>query len=264
LRLQNVDFCFKPLKNRIDCVHYTETNSPCAFNVCLFKAPKGRSLIEFQRRCGCVIGFRRLFQQALFAFWKDGTAKGSSSSSPVLPRPPPELTLDRETALLMLQTLCDRDVSLEYGRENLRVLSCLSKQTHNLAILLQVKPDISELLLQIFHSKDVETLRCAAIFLANVLSSSRSPGLGRKHVPLLFDVLSSSDLIAPGFSETIRDLLHVEVKRHIIRSLIAVSSKNPSIISQDSKYVKLLQETARANDSQLQTYANQALFNLVG
>jgi hypothetical protein len=63
LQAQNIDFSFISSKSKIECVWYTETNASCTFNIRIFKSPnqKARHLVEFQRRTGCVVAFRRIF-----------------------------------------------------------------------------------------------------------------------------------------------------------------------------------------------------------
>jgi len=261
---QCIDFSFVPSKSKIDCVCYTETNASCTFLVHIFSSPnqKARHLVEFQRRSGCVIAFRRIFQRLLVAFSQSGVALGPAVSA-LPPYPSMEVSLDKKTAALMLQTLCE-DVSLEYSRETLRVLSCLSKQSGNLAVLLQVNPNLPELLVTFLKSKDVETLRCAANFLANTLSDQSSHNMIRKNISILFDVYASNDLISPGFGTAARNLLQLEVKRQITRSLVTLSSKSTNAISKDplfSSYVKILKEATLSPDSKLQTFASQTMMN---
>jgi len=246
-------------------VCYTETNASCSFNIRIFKSPnqKARHLVEFQRRSGCVIAFRRIFQRLLVSFSRNGVVLGSTVLA-VPPQAPVEINLDKKTAALMLQTLSEQDVCLEYSRETLRVLSCLSKQSNNLSTLLQVNPNLPELLVQFLKSKDVETLRCAADFLANTLSVQSSHVIIRQHISSLFDAYSSNDLISPGFGTAARNLLQLEVKRQITRSLLTLSSKSTDAISQNphfSSYVKVLKEATLSPDSKLQTFASQTLMN---
>jgi len=239
-------------------------NLACPFNIRVFKSPtqKARLLVEFQRRNGCVMAFSKIYQRLLCSFSSEGIAVGPPPR-PLLSLPSFDLVLDKKTAALMIQTLCQPDVSLECIRETLRVLSCLSKQSQNLEILFEVNSNLPELLISFLKSKDVETLRCAATFLANILAVHSTHVVVREHISLLFDVFSSNDLISPGFSTNTRNLLHLEVKRHISRSLATLSSKGTSI-SKDplfSSYVKTLKETTLSPDTKLQAFANQTLLN---
>jgi hypothetical protein len=265
LAQQCIDFSLAPSRCKIDCVWYTETNATCTFIVRIFSSPnqKARHLVEFQRRSGCVMAFRKVFQRLLVSFSQSGVALGPAVA--VLPTfPSMDVNLDKKTAALMLQTLCCEDVGLEYARETLRALSCLSKKSNNLAILLQVNPKLPELLVNILKSKDVETLRCAATFLANTLTEQSSHNVIRENISVLFDVYSASDLISPGFGTGARNLIQLELKRQITRCLAALSFKSTNAISKDplfSSYIKLLKEATLSPDSKLQAFATQTLVN---
>jgi len=164
----------------------------------------------------------------------------------------------------MLQTLSEQDTCLEYCRETLCVLSCISKQPRNIALLLEVNPKLPDLLIHFFKSKDVETLRFTASFLSNLLSIRSSHPVVRENLSLLFNAYSSNDLISPGFGRNARTLLHLETKRQITRCLISLTSNNSDIINKNpqiSSYTKVLKEATSSHDFQLQRLAEQTLMN---
>jgi len=264
LQHHQIDFSFASEKFKLQCVWYTEANVSCVFVIRIFKSlqQKAQHLVEFQRRNGCVIAFRRLFHQLLRTFSHDGVALDSVAAD--VPLPCSEINLDKKTATLMLQTLSSQDVSLEYIRETLRVLSCLSKQPCNLAMLLQVNGKLPELLLQFLKSKDVEILRCAALFLANLVSVHSNNTVLHKHVSFFFDAYTATDLESPGYGSTARNLIHLEIKRQLTRSILALTAKNSDAIAKQplfSNYVKVLKEATLSPDSKLQNFANQTLIH---
>jgi len=238
LHRYQIDFSFASEKFKIQCVWYTETNISCVFVIRIFKSlQNGRHLVEFQRRNGCVIAFRRLFQQLLRTFSHDGVAHGSVL--PEVPSPFGDCNLDKKTAALMLQTLSGQDVSLEYARETLRVLSCLSKQPNNVAMLLHVNEKLPELLLQFLKSKDVEILRCAAHLLANLVCGPSSNVALQKNLSILFDAYTASDLQSPGYGAGARNLMQLEIKRQISRSILTLTAKKYGCNYQTTTFFKL-------------------------
>jgi len=263
LQHHQIDFYFASEKFKVQCVWYTETNASCVFVIRIFKTlhQSARHLVEFQRRNGCVIAFRRLFQRLLSNSSRDGMALGSVVTE--IPLPPfQEINLDKKTATLMLQTLSGQDTSLEYLRETLQVLSCLSKQPSNLAMLLHVNAKLPELLLQFLKSKDGEILRCAAHFLANLLSFHTNNMATQKHISLLFETYTTTAFGCPGYGSTARNLIQLEIKRQLARSILILTSKNSDAITKEpcvSSYVKVLKEATLSRDSRLQDFANQTL-----
>jgi len=257
---------FSHVSAKIDCVCYTESNACCTFTIRVFESPnpRARYLVEVQRRSGCVVAFRRIFHLLLLSFSQNGVALGSPPTSEIPPQPSPEINLDKKTAALMLQTLSEQDTCLEYCRETLCVLSCISKQPRNIALLLEVNPKLPDLLIHFFKSKDVETLRFTASFLSNLLSIRSSHPVVRENLSLLFNAYSSNDLISPGFGRNARTLLHLETKRQITRCLISLTSNNSDIINKNpqiSSYTKVLKEATSSHDFQLQRLAEQTLMN---
>jgi len=257
-----IDYSFASEKFRIQCVWYTETNISCVFVIHIFKSlQNGKLLVEFQRRNGCVIAFRRLYQQLLRTFSHDGVALGSVFAE--VPPPFVDCNLDKKTAATMLQTLSGQDVSLEYTREILRVLSCLSKQTNNVAMLLHVNEKLPELLFHFLKSKDVEILRCAAHLLANLVCGSNTAL--QNNISLLFDAYTVNDLQSPGYGAGARNLMQLEIKRQISRSILTITARNTDAITKQphfSNYVKVLKEASLSPDSKLQNFASQTLVQI--
>jgi len=255
---QNIDFELNPQKYKLTCVFYNETNVPCAFNVSLFQCPtnKAKHLVEFQRKSGCVVSFRKLYSVFLNTFLKQGFVKGE----PVpVPRSLPflgEVELDEKTLSVMFRSLYSSEC-FEDSREVLRAFANWSRTQKNLVLMLKMKPDFATLLLQLLSSEDADTIRCAATILANLAAVSSVLSFSSCSSSL-FNVLSLNDIVAPGFNTTASKLILIEAKRQITRCLIFLTK---DLVIKEAHQRRVLEDLVSVSDKRLSGLVGEVLRN---
>jgi len=258
-KMKRIDIEYKPLNNKIKGVYYChDSGSPCTFHIKLFKAPLGckeKYLLEVQRRYGCVVVFRKLYQQILQALTAEGIAvpftKTAISSSSILA--PGQIVLDKPTLEILMKGV-KSNTNLEHLREILRLLACLSNSAQNRALLVEShsETNLCDLLARVLQLPDVEVRRCGAAFLGNIatVTNLRSE-LISKLLGTMFNILSGSTCGSAGFGEGCGELIKRETQRQIVRALLLISETHAKQIIQDpsaSSYVKTLTNLQSSND----------------
>jgi len=280
LQKKGVDYDYKPLTHKIKCIFYdSENSSPCTFNINLFQAPlstpKAKYLVEFQRRYGCVVVFRKFYQTLLQSLVKGGLGvplvARSLNPLPVLSLDyDPVMTLDKDTLKILSQAVGSpgkASSNLEYLRETTRLLATLSKSSQNRAVFIEShgsQIDLCELIGQILQLPDVEVRRCGATFLGNlaVLETLREE-LITKLLPVMFQTLSKSDIGCAGFGDSA--LIEKETHRQIVRALNTMIDTHAKQVVQDpffSQYRKILVSLKASSDQNLRADVLLALQQL--
>jgi hypothetical protein len=253
LQKRNIDHDYKAWNHKIKGVIYdNENSSPCTFNIKLFQAPlgakKAKYLLEFQRRYGCVVVFRKFYQQVLQTLVAEGVAiplVPTSSISATSLLAPGQLVLDKGTLEILMRGVGKSSSNLEHLREIIRLLASLSKSSHNRAVLAESHgtTNLCDILARVLQLPDVEVRRCGATFLGNIAVLEDLRGeLISKLLAVMFKILSSSDCGSSGFSDC-SDLMGRETQRQIIRALALITETHAKQVSQDplfSQYFKAL------------------------
>jgi len=241
---------FSPLKSRIHGLMYSSVDAaPCTFKINLFKAPKNTKkanfLVEVQRRYGCVVLFRRFYQQMLQVLTTEGVAISLSASSAlsVTPPAPSSISLDKEAVEDLFRNLGNPaklgSVTLESLRETLRVFVTVSKTSQNRLALLSSTTNRSKLLdiiLNALQLSDSEVKRCGATLLCNMASvESLRSELVSKLVSCMFELLENAgDSGAAGFASS--SLIDTEIQRQIAQALVILTQTNAVDVSRQTNY----------------------------
>jgi hypothetical protein len=264
LQKRNIDHDYKPLIHKIKGVFYdSENSSPCTFNIKLFQAPlgtkKARYLLEFQRRYGCVVVFRKFYSQILQTLLVEGIAiplVSSTSLSPASILAPGQIVLDKGTLDILMKGVGKSSSNLEHLREIIRLLAMLSKSSHNRAVLAESHgtTNLCDILARVLQLPDVEVRRCGATFLNNIAALEDLRGeLISKLLAVMFKILSGSDCASAGFGDC-GELMGRETQRQIIRALALMTETHAKQVCQDplfSQYHKALTTLQTCSDSVL-------------
>jgi len=281
LKKQNVTYEFDKFKNKIKGVMYsTHDNAPCTFRVNLFKAPenakKAKFLVEVQRRFGCVVVFRRFYQQFLQTLATEGTAIPFSPLKPattdLLQSSLSQVTLDKTSLDLLFRSLGNPSkfgtASLETLRETLRVLANLSRTSQNKEVLVDAETDRSilfEILLSALKLPDGEVRRCGATLLNNIatLKTIRSE-LITKLATCMFQMLdNTSDVSVAGFMSG--SLMEKESQRQIAQALAVLTETHASEVVRQSNYPyfqEVLDKHKTSSDELLRESVQATIANL--
>jgi len=275
LRKRNIDHNYQPLNHKIKGVYYdSENSSPCTFNIKLFNAPlgtKSKYLLEFQRRYGCVVVFRKFYQQLVQALSTEGVAVPLIQMPTMAPSPivaPGQIVLDKETLQILMRGVGKSNSNLEHLREIVRLLACLSKSTQNRSVLAEAhsSTNLVEILARVLQLPDVEVRRCGATLLANIAAMEKIRGeLISKLLAIMFKILPSSDCGSAGFGEECVELMGRETQRQIGRALALITETHAKQIIQDplySQYLKTLTNLQSNNDTALRADAIVTLQHL--
>jgi len=250
------------LSHKIKGVFYdTEGGSPCTFAIKLFKAPlgsKAKYLLEFQRRYGCVVVFRKFYHQILQTLTTEGVAVplvqspvSSSSSSIIVPG---QIVLDKGTLEILTRGVGKSGANLEHLREIISVLACLSKSDQNRIVLAESHSttNLCDILARVLQLPDVEIRRCGATFLKNIATLEKIRGeLITKLLGTMFRLLSSSDCGSSGFGGECDELITRETQRQVVRALALITETHAKQIIQDplsSQYLKTLSNLQASSD----------------
>jgi len=217
---------------------------------------KEKYLLEVQRRYGCVVVFRRLYQQILQALLAEGVAvpfaKTAISSSSILA--PGQISLDKPTLEILMKGVGKSNTNLEHLREIIRLLALLSNSAENRALLAESNSEtnLCDILARVLQLPDVEVRRCGARFLGNIatVANLRSE-LITKLLGIMFSILSGSTCGSAGFGEGCGELIKREIQRQIVRALFLISETHAKQISEDpsaSSYLKTLSNLQTTND----------------
>jgi len=276
LQKRHIDHDYKPLSHKIKGVIYdNENSSPCTFNIRLFQAPlgtkKAKYLLEVQRRYGCVVVFRKFYQQVLQTLLAEGVAIPlahiSSSVSPISVLTPGQVVLDKQTLEILMRGVGKSSANLEHLREIVRLLASLSKSSHNRAVLAESHgtTNLCDILARVLQLPDVEVRRCGATFLGNIAVLEDLRGeLISKLLAVMFRILSSTDVGSAGFSDCV-ELMGRETQRQILRALALMTETHAKQVSQDplfSQYFKALTKLQTCSDSVIRSDVNVTLQHL--
>jgi DNA-binding transcriptional ArsR family regulator len=261
-------------------MYSTHDNAPCTFRVNLFKAPenakKAKFLVEVQRRFGCVVVFRRFYQQFLQALATEGVAIPFFPLKPAattdLQPSPSQVTLDKTSLDLLLRSLGNPSkfgtVSLETLRETLRVLANLSRTSQNKEVLVDAETDRSilfEILLSALKLPDGEVRRCSATLLNNIatLKTVRSE-LITKLATCMFQTLdNTSDVSVAGFMSG--SLMEKESQRQIAQALVMLTETHASEVVRQPNYPyfqEVLDKHKTSSDELLRESVQATITNL--
>jgi len=275
LSKRNIDHNYQPLNHKIRGVYYDSDNStPCTFNIELFKAPLGteaKYLLECQRRYGCVVVFRKFYNQILQALSAEGIAVPlvqAPTFSPSSTVAPGQVLLDKETLSILMRGVGKSNSNLEHLREIVRLLACLSKSSQNRSVLAEAhnSTNIVDILGRVLQLPDVEVRRCGATLLANIASMEKIRGELISHLlAIIFKILPSPDCDCAGFGEECVELMGRETQRQLGRALALISETHAKQIIQDplySQYLKTLTSLQSNNDTALRADAIVTLQHL--
>eukprot|EP00456_Euglypha_rotunda_P066329 TRINITY_DN570_c0_g1_i24.p1 TRINITY_DN570_c0_g1~~TRINITY_DN570_c0_g1_i24.p1 ORF type:complete len:195 (+),score=15.27 TRINITY_DN570_c0_g1_i24:278-862(+) len=162
-------------------MYSSDDSAPCTFKINLFKAPatakKATCLVEVQRRYGCIVIFRRFYQQILQALTTEGVAISVSTLNAPTTIPPSTVNLDKSTVDALFRSIGNPSklstMTLENLRETMRVFATVSKTSQNKSVLVSSDSDRSnliEIILSALKLSDYEVRRCAATLLNNMSS----------------------------------------------------------------------------------------------
>jgi len=267
LQKRSIDHDYKPLTHKIKGVFYdNENSSPCTFNIQLFQAPlgakKAKYLVEFQRRYGCVVVFRKFYQQILQTLVTEGVGVPLVPGSlPPMSVSPGQVVLDKGTLEILMRGVgsVGKPTNLEHLREIIRLLAILSKSSQNRAVLAESHgsgPDrinLCDLIARILQLPDVEVRRCGATFLGNIATLETLRGeLITKLLAIMFQVLSNSDVPAAGFGADCVSLMGKETQRQIVRALVLITETHAKQVVQDplfAQYAKVLAGLKSSGDA---------------
>jgi len=274
LRKRNIDHNYQSLIHKIKGVYYdSENSSPCTFNIKLFKAPLGteaKYLLEFQRRYGCVVVFRRFYQQILQTLTSEGVAVPlvqTPISAPSSLIAPGQVVLDKETLAILMRGVGKSNSNLEHLREIMRLLACLSKSSQNRSVLTEghSSTNLVDVLGRILQLPDVEVRRCGATLLANIASMEKIRGELIQLLAIMFKILLGTNCDSAGFGEECVELMGRETQRQVGRALALITETHAKQIIQDplySQYLKTLTNLQSSNDIALRADAIVALQHL--
>jgi len=273
LRKRNIDHSYQSGIHKIKGVYYDSENStPCTFNIKLFKAPLGteaKYLLEFQRRYGCVVVFRRFYQQILQTLTSEGVAVPlvqTPISAPSCLIAPGQVVLDKETRAILMRGVGKSNSNLEHLREIMRLLACLSKSSQNRSVLTEghSSTNLVDVLGRILQLPDVEVRRCGATLLANIASTEKIRGeLITQLLAIMFKILLGTNCDSAGFGEV--ELMGRETQRQVGRALALITETHAKQIIQDplySQYLKTLTNLQSSNDTALRADAILTLQHL--
>jgi len=275
LRKRSIDHNYQSGIHKIKGVYYDSENStPCTFNIKLFKAPLGtdaKYLLEFQRRYGCVVVFRRFYQQILQTLTSEGVAVPlvqTPISAPSSLIAPGQVVLDKETLAILMRGVGKSNSNLEHLREIMRLLAFLSKSTQNRSVLTEghSSTNLVDVLGRILQLPDVEVRRCGATLLANIASMEKIRGELITHLlAIMFKILQVTNCDSAGFGEECVELMGRETQRQVGRALALITETHAKQIIQDplySQYLKTLTNLQSSNDTALRADAIVTLQHL--
>jgi len=215
-------------------------------------------LVEVQRRYGCVVLFRRFYQQILQALTTEGVAVPISTSSASSATPPSSISLDKGTVDALFQSIGNPaklgTATLENLRETMRIFALVSKTSQNKLALVSSDADRSKLLdiiLNTLQLSDFEVRRCGATLLSNMASveSIRSE-LVSKLAGCMFQLLENADVSAvAGFTSS--SLIGTEIHRQIAQALVLLTQTHAvDVIRQPNSlhYLEILNKQKVAPD----------------
>jgi len=216
--------------------------------------------VEVQRRYGCIVLFRRFYQQLLQALTTEGVAIPLSTAGTSSTTSPSTISLDKDTLDALFKGLGPselRTAPLENLRETMRVFATISKTSQNKAYLVSSDSDRSNLLEVILNTmqvSDYEVRRCAATLLNNmVIVESLRGELISKLANCMFKSLENTDdSTAAGF--TLSSLVEIEIQRQIAQALVVVTQTHAKDLSQQpdySHYLEVLNKQKVASDESL-------------
>jgi len=281
LKKRKIIYDFVQLKNKIKGVMYsTDDSAPCTFRINLFKAPnnvkKAKFLVEIQRRYGCVVVFRRFYQQFLQALVSEGIAIPFSALTPAADLQPSQVSqvsLDKTTLDILLRSIGNPSklstANLENLRETLRVLASLSRTSQNKAVLVSAETDRSnlfEVLLSVLKLPDGEVRRCGATLLNNLAALESIRGeLLTKLASCMFQMLdtTSDDLVVAGFMSG--SLIEREIQRQIAQALAMLTETHASDLVRQSNYsyfLEILNKHKTSSDELLKDSVRVTIANL--
>jgi len=244
---------FFPLKHKIKGLMYSsEDSAPCTFKISLFKAPKNTKkatfLVEIQRRYGCIVLFRRFYQQILQALTMEGAAIPILAASTSSTTSASTISLDKGTIDALFRSLGSPSklstATLENLRETMRIFATISKTTPNKMALVSTDSDRSnllELILNTLQVSDFEVRRCGATLLSNMatVESLRSE-LIPKLTGCMFKLLENTDdSTAAGF--TLSYLVEIEIQRQIAQALATITQTHGKDLMQQPDYSHYLE-----------------------
>lgn len=282
LKKRNISYEFEKLKNKIHVVMYSDEDSaPCTFKINLFKAPentkKAKFLVEIQRRFGCVVVFRRFYQQFLQALVTEGVAipfaplKPAAEIQPTLSQS--QVTLDKTSLDLLLRNIGTpskfSSASLESLRETLRVLANLSRASQNKEFLVHTESERStlfEILLSALKLPDGEVRRCGATLLSNIATvKTIRAELITKLATCMFQTLddTSDSVSVAGFMAG--SLMEKESQRQIAKALANITETHASEIIRQSNYPyfqEVLQKQTTSLDEVVRKNVQTTISNL--
>jgi len=220
-KLPNVDIELVASSHKIKGIAYGPgySSGTCNFRVFLYTSSRSKFLVEFQRRSGCGILFRRIYTEAL-ALAGIQSDKKKASPLPLAITPwnliAKEAGLDldvvlNESTAKQLWSWASEDLS-DQSREALRLLSSFSDSTENQAMILRVAggaDGFTRLVLSWIESWDTEISRYGCLLLANVcIGQQLQEELGTRLFEPFCSVLSQA-----------HSLDSLEAKRIILRCL---------------------------------------------
>jgi len=236
--ISGVEVLFLQNAHKIKCCAYFDGDS-CTFRVHMFKAQvKGQYLIEFQRRAGCCVVFRRVYSKVSSRFLPKSGRKEQLKVAPL-----DIVRIDDVTAAFLVNMI---SVSKsDQQRDALRLLAHCStlEDNRNKIVVTLGLAKLTAVLLEAITSGDRDFERYACVLLANLCQfpSEHKDSVQREVVDKMFSPLCALlSLDSLGSSET---------KRHVQK---CIDSLSPSLVGEvrarHSEAIKSLSFAAQRKD----------------
>jgi len=205
--------------HKIKCSASLDGDS-CTFRVHMFKGQvRGQFLVEFQRRSGCCVVFRKVYSQVSSRFLPKGEKQEKAAKVPSFG----VVILDGETADLLTDMV---SVSKsDQQRDTLRLLADCStiEENRNKIVAALGIAKLTGVLLEAITSRDRDSERYGCVILANLCGSpsEHKDSIQREVANQMFAPLCALlSLDSLGSSET---------KRHVLK---CIDSLSPSLVGE--------------------------------
>jgi hypothetical protein len=230
-----VETQYKPKSYKIDCSFCQNSNS-CLFKINLFQSTLGQYVVEIQRRSGCSLLTRKIFNAVSGRFVKKEKAKVIPSWGHV--------ELDDETARILV--LMVSNSGTEQQQEGFRLLSDIAGDKNSHQKILNVfggATKIVSLVSEALNSRDLEAEHYAILLTANMCCGGSSIVKAEtSKTQLEFQTQFVEKLFVPvsGIFTEVRAIGSLETKKQILRCLDSI----PAALARDVKrlYAKTCRE----------------------
>jgi len=216
-----VESRYDALKHKLDCCAFKSSNS-CVFAIHLFQVSAGQYVVELQRRSGCGVVSRKIFEQISGNFKKSRRKSVPSWG---------QVELDDATGEILLK-MASLSGS-EQQCEGFRLLCDIaaSRDSHDkILTLFGGAGKLVELLLDALNSGDLETERYVCVFLAHLccggtgacaLPADAPPPKAQREIQSHF--VEKLFLPLVGLFIDVDSLGSQESKKHVLRCLDSLS-----------------------------------------